>query len=121
MPIGGVNPCAVSEGCDVRLVAIVIIVFLVGPPALAKPEPQRRECHRLTSQIARYEGDVDRARERGNELWENATLEHIERLSHRRASRCPQYAEDRGASLRRLAQMLGTAAKLAARYFTMGN
>jgi hypothetical protein len=121
MPIGGVNPCAVSEGCDVRLVAIMIIVFLVGPPALAKPEPQRRECHRLTSQITRYEGDVDLARERGNELWETATLEHIERLSERRASRCPQYVEDKGASLRRLGRMLGTAAKLAARYFTMGN
>lgn len=120
MPIGGVNSYAVSERCDVRLAAIVIIVFLVALPALAKPGPQRRECHRLTSQIARYEGDVDRARERGNELWENATLEHIDRLSDRRASRCPQYAEDKGASLRRLGRALGTAAALAARYFTMG-
>jgi len=103
-----------------RLVVIVIIVCLVGPPAFAKPEPQRRECHRLTSQIARYEGDVELARERGNELWEKATLQHIERLSERRVSRCPQYAEDKGAAMREFARMLGTAAKLAARYFTMG-
>ena len=103
-----------------RLVVIVIIVCLVGPPAFAKSEPRRRECHRLTSQITRYEGDVERARERGNELWENATLEHIERLSERRASRCSQYVEDDGASLRRFGRMLGTAAKLAAKYFTMG-
>jgi hypothetical protein len=103
-----------------RLVLVMIIVCLVSGPALAKPEPHRRECHRLTSQIARYEGDVERARERGNELWENATLAHIERLSQRRASRCPQYAEDKGAAMREFARMLGTAAKLAARYFTMG-
>ena len=105
-----------------RLVVIMIVVCLVGPPAFAKSEPRRRECHRLTSQIARYEGDVERARERGNELWEDATLAHIERLSERRASRCPQYAEDKTAAMRmrQFGRMLGTAAKLAARYFTMG-
>ena len=97
-----------------RLVVIMIIVCLVGPPAFAKSEPRRRECHRLTSQIARYEGDVELARERGNELWENATLEHIERLSERRARRCSQYVKDDGAGLRRFGQMLGKAAKLAA-------
>jgi hypothetical protein len=105
----------------VRLAAIVIIVLLLGPPALAKTEPQRRECHRLTSQIARYEGDVELARERGNELWEKATLEQIERLSQRRVSRCPQYAKDPNAALRRVGRMLGTAARLAVSYFTWGN
>jgi hypothetical protein len=110
----------------VRLVAIVILVSLMGPPALAKPEPRRRECHRLNSQIARYQGDVERARERGNELWENATLQHIERLSERRARRCPQYAEAENAAkraamqMREFGRMLGTAAKLAAEYFTSG-
>ncbi len=105
-----------------RLATIIIIVFLVAPPVLAKTEPQRRECHRLTNQIARYEGDVERARERDNELWENATLDHIERLSQRRASRCPQYSEENRAAMRmrRLGQFLGSAAQLAARYFTMG-
>ena len=103
-----------------RLLVIAIILCFLAPPAFARSEPRRRECHRLTSQIARYEGDVERARERGNELWENATLAHIERLSQRRASRCPQYAEDKGAAMREFARMLGTAAKLAARYFTMG-
>ncbi len=104
-----------------RLAAIVILVLLLCPPAFAKAEPRRRECNRLTSQIARYEGDVERARERGNELWEKATLEHIERLSERRVNRCPQYAKDPSAALRRMGQMLGTAARLAASYFTMGN
>jgi hypothetical protein len=120
MPIGGGNPYPISERCEVRLVLILIIVSLAGAPAFAKSEPPRRECHRLTSQIARYEGDVELARERDNELWENATKAHIERLSERRASRCPQYAEDKGKAMREFAQMLGTAAKLAAKYFTMG-
>jgi len=102
-----------------RLVIVVVVLCLVSLPALAKTQPPRRECHRLTSQIARYEGDVELARERGNELWENATLEHIERLSERRARRCSQYAKDDGAGLRRFGQMLGKAAKLAAKYFTM--
>ena len=119
MPIGGVNPSTL-ERFNVRLVVIVIISCLLGPPAFAKSEPRRRECHRLTSQITRYEGDVELARERGNELWENATLEHIERLSQRRASRCSQYVEDNGAAVRQFGRMLGKAAKLAARYFTMG-
>ena len=105
-----------------RLVVFVIIMCFLAPPAFAKSEPRRRECHRLTSQIARYEGDVERARERGNELWENATLQHIERLSERRSSRCSQYAEDKAAAIRmrQFGQMLGKAAKLAAKYFTMG-
>jgi hypothetical protein len=108
----------------VRLAAIAIVLFLAGSPAFAKsesPETPRRECNRLTSQIARYEGDVKLARERDNELWEKASREQIERLSERRASRCPQYADDgAAAALREFAAMLGTAAKIAAKYFTMG-
>jgi hypothetical protein len=67
-----------------RLATIAMILFLVGPPAFAEsegPDTPRRECNRLTSQIARYEGDVELARERGNELWEKATRDQIERLS----------------------------------------
>jgi len=104
----------------VRLAVIVIILCLVGPPAFANSEPPRRECHRLTSQIARYEGDVKLAQQRGNELWEKATKEQIDRLSERRASRCPQFAEDKGKAFREFARMMKTAAKLAAKYFTMG-
>ena len=103
-----------------RLAAVIIIVFLLAPPALAKPEPRRRECHRLTSQIARYEGDVKLAQERGNELWENATRQQIQRLSDRRVARCPQYAEDKGKAFREFAQLVRTAAKVAVKYFTFG-
>jgi hypothetical protein len=105
----------------VRLASIAIILCLMSSPAFAKSEPVRRECHRLNSQIARYEGDVELAQERGNELWENATKQQIARLSDQRVSRCPQYADDGGAAAwRRFSQMLGKAAKLAAKYFTLG-
>ena len=103
-----------------RLAAIAIILCLVGVPSFAKSEPQRRECHRLTSQIERYEGDVKLAQERGNELWENATKQQIDRLSERRASRCPQYAEDKGKAMREFARLIKVAARTAAKYFTMG-
>ena len=103
-----------------RLAAIVIILCLVGPPAFAKSEPRRRECSRLTSQIARYEGDVKLAQERGNELWENATREHIDRLSERRVSLCPQFAKDKGKAMREFARLIKVAARTAAKYFTMG-
>jgi hypothetical protein len=108
----------------VRLAAIVLILCLAGP-AFAKQEPLRRECHRLNTQIARYQGDVKLAQERGNELWENATKQQIERLRDRRAKRCPGYeereaAEAIAAAWRRFGQFLGTAAALAAKYFTMG-
>ena len=103
-----------------RLAAIVIILCLVGPPAFAASEPRRRECHRLTSQIERYEGDVKLAKARGNELWEDATRAQIERLSERRASRCPQFAEDKGKAMREFMKFMKTAARIAAKYFTMG-
>ena len=103
-----------------RLAAIVIILCLVCPPAFAKSESRRRECHRLTSQIDRYEGDVRLAQERGNELWENATREQIDRLSERRVSRCPQFAKDRGKAMREFGRLIKVAAKAAAKYFTMG-
>jgi hypothetical protein len=125
MPIGGGNLYLISERCEVRLVVIAIILCLMSSPAFAKPEPLRRECNRLSSQIARYEGDVELAQERDNELWENATKEQIARLSERRISRCPEYANEGAAAAaaaawRKFGQMVTTAAKVAAKYFTMG-
>ena len=103
-----------------RLAAIVIILCLVGSPAFAKSESRRGECNRLTNQIARYEGDVKLAQERGNELWEDATRAQIDRLSERRVNRCPQYAEDKGKAMREFKRLIKVAAKAAAKYFTMG-
>ena len=108
-----------------RLAAIAIILCLTSSPAFAKSEPLRRECNRLTSQIERYEGDVELAKERDNELWEDATKAQIARLSERRINRCPEYANEGAAAKaaeawRKFGQMMTTAAQVAAKYFTMG-
>jgi hypothetical protein len=83
-----------------RVAAILLGLLLGAVPAVpaaaqynqAPREP--RECTRLTRQILRYEGDIQRARERGNELWESAMEQQVERLDARRIERCPQYAKD---------------------------
>jgi hypothetical protein len=106
--------------------AALIAAVLCGaaPAGAAEPElparmPHRRECMRLTKQIARYVDDAERANAAGNELWERSTLQHIDRLAARRAHLCPQLVQ-RDRSMERLAALLGEAAKLAAKYFTMG-
>lgn len=103
-----------------RVLAILVLaVTCCAAPAFGQAQPQHRECVKLTNQIERYVGDVERARERDNELWERATLEHIDRLAQRRAQRCPEYAKD-DETMKRLAKLLRTAGRLALRYFTMG-
>jgi hypothetical protein len=99
-------------------------LWSAAPAGAAEPEipdrmPHRRDCVRLTKQIARYVDDAELAHQRGNELWERATLQHIDRLAARRAELCPQLVQ-RDDSMERLAALLGEAAKLAAKYFTMG-
>ena len=78
----------------------------------------RGQCRRMTKQIAHYARVVDRARERKNELWEEATLQHIGRLSARRARLCPEYAEKSHGE--ELVALLRLAAKVAITVFTMG-
>jgi hypothetical protein len=99
-------------------IAILLVAF-AAPPAFAQAQPHRRECVKLTNQIERYAGDVQRARERGNELWENATIQHIERLADRRARLCPEYAKN-DQTMKQLAALLRTAGRMAVRYFTFG-
>jgi hypothetical protein len=103
-----------------RVLAIaVLLAAFSAPPAFAQAQPHRRECVKLTNQIERYAGDVQRARERGNELWERATIEQIERLAERRARLCPEYAQD-DQTMKQLVALLRTAGRMAVRYFTFG-
>ncbi|MDJ0867392.1 MAG: hypothetical protein QNK03_14875 [Myxococcota bacterium] len=96
--------------------ALVILVATAGPVQAAKPH--RGECRKLTRQITHFEGVVEMAQERDNELWELATLKHINRLAYRRAKLCPEF---RGPSPReQMAKLLKTAGKLAIQYFTFG-
>jgi len=104
-----------------RTLLLLAALSLASAPALAEAPRgvPRAECRRLTKQIARYRGDVARARARDNELWERATEAQIEHLARRREARCPAYAGSRGTA-RKLARVLRGAARAAARYFTLG-
>jgi hypothetical protein len=91
----------------------ILMLALVPILAGAGNDPN---CHKLTRQIEHFEGVVEMAQERDNELWEQETRRHIERLEERRADRCPEYAKsDNGAV--QFANMVKKAAKLAAAYF----
>lgn len=77
------------------------------------------ECKRITRQITKYAQVADRAKERGNENWEQGTLDHIARLSTRRAQLCPTLYAQKPIG-QELAKILKGAAKIAMKLFTMG-
>lgn len=112
-----------------RALACLLLLAPLALPALpsaADPLPPsahlpHKDCRRLTRQIAHYADVADMARARDNELWEQHTLDHIGRLSERRAKLCPQYAKKpAGEELRKMLAMLRDAAKIAARLYTWG-
>ncbi len=76
-----------------RIAAVLLAVFFAAAPAAAQYNQASslpRECKRIMKQLTRYDGDVQMARDRGNELWENATLAHMGRLETRLYDRCPE-------------------------------
>ncbi len=99
------------------IVAMLVIGLWAGP-ALAQQKPHRRECMKLTQQIARYERDAGWARDRGNDLWEQANLNQIENLSSRRERLCPEYRSPDYAA--ELARLVDVAARAATRWFLFG-
>ena len=113
-----------------RMLAVsAAALFLVALPALAgqphRPVPPgagegayRGECRRMTRQIAHYADVVDMARARDNDLWAEATIQHIGRLTERRARLCPQYADTPAGE--QLMKLLRLAGKVALKMFTMG-
>lgn len=102
--------------------------LLVAADALAQevvPGSHRGTCRRISRQIDQFEDTLVRARERDDELWEQGTLEHLERLYNRRGTLCPEYAMTRAAARRaqnmqNAAEFLKAAGSAAIRYFTFG-
>lgn len=80
------------------------------------------KCRRLTRQINQYEGVAEMAAARGDKLWFQGTMNHIQRLSDRRIRMCPQF--DQPTQAERMAQWLKEIAHVAAkgfiRYMTFG-
>jgi tRNA splicing ligase len=87
-------------------------------PAAASAAGHQKECRRITRQIAYYEGVVDQAQERGNELWERATRDQIDRLDERRTSLCPEYAHK--TLVVDMREVVKTAGEIALKVFTFG-
>jgi hypothetical protein len=101
-------------------VPAALVLMLFGVPAAAqynqaKNEP--RECRILSNQIERYGKDIERAEDRGNELWEAALEQQIVALASRRAERCPGYP-DPLATQKFYAKVVDLAAQAAWKYFT---
>lgn len=96
----------------------VVAAACIDTPAFAANEAHVGECRRLTRQIARYENDAHLASQRGNDLWENASEDRVDRLETRRARLCPSYR--RPNPLAQFADFVAYAAKAAAPYFMPG-
>ena len=115
-----------------RAFIAIVAVFALLAPGLATARAEReytnkQRCRRMTRQIDHFENDVlKRAEDRGNVLWANSTLQHIDRLKNRRADTCPEWGKQRTALVKAKEQadkakrMLKRAAKTAARYFAGG-
>jgi hypothetical protein len=80
------------------------------------------QCRRLTRQIHQYQGVAKMAADRGDELWLEGTLNHVQRLSDRRIKQCPEY--DQPSTAERMAlwmkEMTRAAAKAFIKYMTFG-
>ena len=96
----------------------VVLAIVLSTPAVAQQKPHRAQCVKLTQQIARYERDAGWAGERGNDLWEQSSLNQAERLSTRRARLCPEFADPNYAA--QFMAVLDVAARTATRWFLSG-
>jgi hypothetical protein len=101
------------------LVLLVLAPFAAGADSEVVPAGQvHGDCKRLTKQIARYQGVARMAHERGDELWEASTKQHVKRLSERREQRCPELVkQEKDEQALKIARLLKSAAKAAATYF----
>jgi hypothetical protein len=100
---------------------LLLAPLAAGAQPLVLPAGQvHGECKRLTKQMARYKDVAKMAHERGDELWEASTKQHVKRLTERRARRCPELVQREKEEQERamkIARMIKKAAKAAATYF----
>jgi hypothetical protein len=105
--------------------AMGLAAALLLAAATAGAEEHYRECRRISRQMVHFEGVAEMARDRDNELWEKATLDHIQRLGDRRRRLCPEMVAEMEKSRARKvmensAEFLKSAGKVALRVFTFG-
>lgn len=104
-----------------RHVATLLLGFallLPAVPADARPQGSA-ECRHLTTQINFFAIRLGRARELGNEIWEERLENHLDGLVERRATRCEGYS-DSDQAWEALEKLVELAAKGAVTFFTLG-
>ena len=92
------------------------LALLLPAPALANVNNQ---CNYLTTQVEHYGGMYKRAKDMGNEVWEERIGAHLENLVEQRAAKCPEFTKD-DRTMRILAALFKLGAQAAVTYFTMG-
>lgn len=103
-----------------RQVATLLLGIALLLPSGAAARPQgSAECRHLTTQIDFFAMRMGRARELGNELWEDRLEEHLRNLVERRAARCEGYS-DTDQAWEALEKLVELAAKGAVTFFTLG-
>jgi hypothetical protein len=100
---------------------IASTVVLTAAPALAVPSHQA-ECRRITRQLVRYVQVAEMADERGDGMWRQSTLNHIDHLKERRVRLCPEWQEPNWALIyaKAAAEMAVKAGKVALQVLTFG-
>ena len=120
------------------LASLVLLLAITGAgPALAEdaegpadtgetmalpPDPtltrlNKGECRKLGKKIVHYTDVAARAEDRGDPMWEEAAVAHVDRLEERWNTLCGHY-EDTWA--KQVTELLKEAGILALRYFTFG-
>ncbi len=84
------------------------------PPVRCRVSRRRNECRVLAKQIAHFEGVLEMARERDDDLWAQGTERHIARLEARRDRLCPKPEGDGVRIARSVGRFLRAAASAAA-------
>jgi len=94
-------------------------------PGAVNPEPydpnlaklNKGDCRKLARKIVHYADVAAQASDRGDDLWEETTVAHVDRLEARWNALC---ATEDTTVLRMVNAAITTASRLALKYFTMG-
>lgn len=117
-----VAPLGASLGGVVRSTLFVSVLVGLLSAAPADAVVNGSECRRLTRQIDHYADVAEMAADRGDQVWLNGTLTHMERLAVRRIKLCPQFDRPNQAEVmaKWMAAMVKRAGKAFLKYLTFG-
>lgn len=105
-----------------RALAGWVLVGVVAAPLAAEAGRNSAKCRKIDKQIVHFHGVAEMADDRGDDLWRNSTLGHIDRLETRLFTLCPEY--NRPTLAQRVAKWMNDAAiaggKAFLRYMTFG-